>query len=212
MFITFEGIEGSGKSTQLARLAAALRQRGHRVTVTREPGGTPAGARIRRILTDPEAPPLSATAELFLYLADRAQHVRERILPALASGDVVLCDRFSDSTLAYQGYGRNVDVETVRRLDAVARSGCAPNLTFLLDCPVDVGLERAQQRPATGIREDRFEREPLAFHERVHAGFLALARAEPHRFIVLDSQGPAEQTEARILANALQRLGAEEDR
>lgn len=212
MFITFEGIEGSGKSTQLARLAAALRRRSHAVLVTREPGGTAVGAGIRRMLTDPDTPPLSVMAELFLYLADRAQHVREGILPALATGHIVLCDRFSDSTVAYQGYGRSVDMEIIRRLDAIARDGCRPDLTFLLDCPVRIGLERAQQRPATGIREDRFELEPLAFHDRVHAGFLELARAEPDRFIVLDSQGPVEQTEARILADTLRRLHTREER
>lgn len=208
MFITFEGIEGSGKSTQLARLAASLRNRGFTLTATREPGGTPAGERIRRILTDPAGPPLCAITELFLYLADRTQHVRETVRPALAAGHVVLCDRFSDSTIAYQGYGRGEDLEMVRRLDAIARDGCAPDLTFVLGCPVHVGLERTRGRPSSGPREDRFENESTTFHERVRAGFLELARAEPERFVVLDGTRRAEDLEREILTETLRRLSA----
>lgn len=206
MFITFEGTEGSGKSTQLARLAASLRARGVAVTTTREPGGTPAGERIRRLLTDPAGPELSATAELFLYLADRTQHVRDTVRPALASGQVVLCDRFSDSTIAYQGYGRGGDLKVVRSLDAIARDGCAPDLTFLLTCPVRLGLERTMTRPSGGPREDRFEQESDAFHERVLAGFTELARMEPARFAVIDATQPVDRVEGEVLTETLRRL------
>src|SRR5216117_525832 len=146
MFITFEGIEGSGKSTHLRQLAKHLRARGRRVVETREPGGTAAGAAIRRLLLGPDAAPLTSLAELFLYCADRTQHVREVIRPALDAGQIVLSDRFSDSTLAYQGYARGLELETVRALDARARGGVWPDLTFLLDCPVADGLARARGR------------------------------------------------------------------
>jgi dTMP kinase len=206
VFVTFEGIEGSGKSTQIGRLAAALRGRGCHVTTTREPGGTPAGEWIRRLLTDPAAPPISPATELMLYLADRAQHLHDVIRPALAAGDIVLCDRFSDSTLAYQGYGRAGDLERVRILDAVTRDGCSPDLTFLLDCEVGTGLARAARRPVPTVREDRFEREPEAFHRRVRAGFLELARREPSRFVTLDAAELPDAVAARVLAVTLERL------
>lgn len=207
MFISFEGIEGCGKSTQVARLAASLESR-FRVTVTREPGGTPAGEAIRRLLTASDAPSLSPMTELLLYLADRAQHVQERIEPALARGEIVLCDRFSDSTIAYQGYGRGGNLIRIRELDAMARGGCGPSLTFLLDCPVEVGLARTRGRQWQQAAEDRFEREPIAFHERVQAGFHTLAAQEPERFVLVDSEQPIEDTAACILSEALERLDA----
>jgi len=210
VFITFEGIEGCGKSTQLARLAEALRSHGRRVTVTREPGGTRVGERIRGLLVDAATPELAPVTELLLYLADRAQHVREIIAPALADGQVVLCDRFSDSTIAYQGYGRGGDVAAIRRLDEMARGECRPNLTFLLDCPVALGLERARRRAGAIARQDPLEREPEAFHERVQAGFTALAHAEPQRFVIVDTRLPMQDTAARILAETLRRLAAGE--
>lgn len=208
VFVTFEGIEGCGKSTQLALLAAALQQRGCRVTVTREPGGTSAGDVIRRLLVDASAPDLDPLAELFLYLADRAQHVRETVKPALAKGQIVLCDRFSDSTIAYQGYGRGGDIARIRRLDEIARDGCWPDLTFLLDCPVDLGLERARIRATVPEGADRLEREPVVFHERVHAAFLELAAAEPDRVVVVDSRLAIRENGARILDETLRRLAA----
>jgi dTMP kinase len=145
---------------------------------------------------------VASPTELFLYLADRAQHVQEVILPALNAGQIILCDRYTDSTLAYQGYGRGIDLELLRRLNELANRGVQPDLTFLLDCPVEVGLARTAQRqlnaPAGENREDRFERETLEFHERVRAGFLELARAEPNRFRVIDAARAAGDISADI--------------
>jgi dTMP kinase len=205
LFVTFEGIEGSGKSTHLRHLAAFLRRAGHVVVETREPGGTPAGAAIRRLLLGTGAVPLTPLTELLLYCADRAQHVSEVIRPALAAGGVVLCDRFSESTIAYQGYGRRLDLATVRAVDACARDGLAPALTFLLDCPVEAGLARARARAAPG---DRFEREALEFHTRVRQGFHALAATEPGRFCVLDTRAPEDEIRTRVAAETERRLGA----
>ena len=203
LFVTFEGIEGSGKSSHARTLAETLRNAGRGVVETREPGGTPAGAAIRALLLGAEATPLTGLAELFLVCADRAQHVSQVIRPALADGRVVVCDRFSDSTLAYQGYGRGLDLATVRALDAEARAGLEPALTFLLDCPVDVGLGRAKARAAAA---DRFEREAVAFHQRIRDGFLALAAAAPERIIVIDSTLDPAVASERILAATRARL------
>src|SRR2546428_555546 len=199
MFITFEGIEGSGKSTHLRHLAEHLRASGRRVLETREPGGTAAGAAIRRLLLGPDAAPLTPLAELFLYCADRTQPVGEALRRALDAGEIVLCDRFSDSALAYQGYARGLDLEAVRALDARARGGVWPGLTFLLDCPVADGLARARGRPGPG---DRFEREALAFHERVPQGLLTLPAAQPEPFSVLHPAEPTEPVPARATAPA----------
>ena len=205
LLITFEGIEGSGKSTHLRHLAAHLRTSGRPVVETREPGDTRAGASIRRLLLGAEAVPLTPLAELFLYCADRAQHVSDVIAPALAAGRVVLCDRFSDSTIAYQGYGRGLDLDVVRALDARARAGIRPALTLLLDCPVREGLARTRERAQPG---DRFEREAVAFHERVRAGFLSLAAAEPDRFRIVDTDRDVDDVRARVVAEAERRLTA----
>jgi len=195
LFVTFEGIEGSGKSTHLRRLAAHLRNGGHDVLETHEPGGTGLGTAIRRLLLADASDAPTGRAELFLYCADRAQHVAEVVRPALAVGRIVLCDRFSDSTIAYQGYGRALDIAVVRRLDACARDGLMPRQTFLLDCPVSEGLRRVHRR--TGAA-DRLEREDAAFHERIRSGFLTLAAAEPERFTVVDSTRPAETVAAEV--------------
>jgi dTMP kinase len=158
---------------------------------------------MRALLLGTDALPLSPLAELFLYCADRTQHVADVIAPALAAGAVVVCDRFSDSTIAYQGHGRGLDLALVRTLDTHARGGIAPALTFLLDCPVEVGLGRARAR-ARG--DDRFERETLAFHQRIRDGFLALATEAPERVVVIDSSGEPAAVDARIAAEARRRL------
>ena len=199
VLITFEGPEGSGKSTHIALLADALRRQGRRVLVTREPGGSPLGVAFRRILLE-EGDDLSPMAELFLYEADRAQHVDDVIRPALAKGATVLCDRFTDSTLAYQGWGRGIDRAAIATLNRIAAHGVAPRLTILLDVPVERGLKQAHARKKG---HDRLERAGLAFHRRVRNGFLALAKKEPRRFKVIAQQKTIEDTQAMI-RNAVQ--------
>jgi dTMP kinase len=201
-FITLEGGDGTGKTTQLKALQHHLESQGRRCVVTREPGGTSLGRLIRQALLEAGKEPIAPTAELFLYLADRAQHVQDIILPAIKDGKIVLCDRYTDSTLAYQGYGRGISMEILRRLNAVADQGVQPDLTLLLDCPVELGLARTANRQleigADCGREDRFEREKLEFHEKVRAGFLDLARAEPRRFRILDAAQPAAEVAREI--------------
>ena len=191
--IAFEGPEGAGKSTQLQRLADALRADGRRVEVTAEPGGTILGRELRQLLLHARDAVPVPLAELFLYLADRAQHVQQLIAPAIAAGAVVLTDRFSASTIAYQGYGRGLDLEQVIGADAWARGGLAPRLTLLLDCPVRVGLQRARG-------DDRFHAEEEAFHERVRAGFHALAAAAPDAWRTIDATQPADAVQTAVRA------------
>jgi dTMP kinase len=202
--ITFEGIEGSGKSTHSALLAEHLRSLGWDPLVTREPGGTPLGEPIRHLLLDPGSSPIAPLAELLLYCADRAQHVAQVITPALAAGRPVICDRFSDSTVAYQGYGRGLDLELVHLLDRCARGDVTPALTFLFDCPAEEGLARARRRATA---PDRMEGASLEFHARVRQGFLALAAASPDRYRVLDATRTIEETQRQVRAAALERLG-----
>ena len=197
--IAFEGIEGAGKSTQLRLAAAALRTRGVTLVETREPGGTSIGAELRRIVMQLSDPPPAPLTELLLYLADRAQHLAEVITPAIARAAVVLTDRFSASTIAYQGFARQLDIDTVSRLDAIVRGGVAPACTILLDCPVAVGLQRAQG-------DDRFHREQLEFHERVRRAFLSLAEADTDRYCILDSTAPTEQIHQQVMAAILRCL------
>ncbi|NIQ37409.1 MAG: dTMP kinase [Proteobacteria bacterium] len=188
--ITFEGIEGSGKTTQARGLEKFLRNKGWQCTVTREPGGCSVGDQIRRILLRSENHELTPLGELFLYEASRAQHVTQVIGPALRKGRVVLCDRFCDATLAYQGYARKLDIKMVVALNRLASQGITPDLTLLFDCPVEVGLGRASQRIKTkkpAAREDRFERESIAFHQRVREGYLQIARDNPDRIRVIDA-------------------------
>jgi dTMP kinase len=195
LFITFEGTEGSGKSTQISLLADYLRSEGRAFTLTREPGGTPIGDQVRKILLDPSNKALDPKAELLLYAASRVQHLAEKIIPALEAGQVVLCDRFSDATLAYQGYGRGLDIEVIRALDRIVTAGLHPHLTVLLDLDVVAGLSRARGRnSSSGLEhEGRFENEDTAFHERVRQGYLALAKAEPDRIRVVNAaRTPAE--------------------
>lgn len=191
-FIAFEGTEGAGKSTQMARAAEVLRGEGHRVELTAEPGGTALGQRLRQLLLHGEDTP-QPLAELFLYLADRAQHLGEVIEPALAAGAVVLSDRFSASTIAYQAYGRGLDLEMVRRADAWARGGRAPDLTLLLDCPVRVGLQRARGH-------DRFHAELEEFHARVQHGFHCQAAADAQRWAVIDATLSEQAVHEQVVA------------
>jgi dTMP kinase len=203
-FFTFEGIEGSGKSTHARLLAAHLRQAGCDVLETREPGGTPLGEPIRRALLDVEAATVAPLTELLLYCADRAQHVAEVIRPALAAGRTVICDRFSDSTVAYQGYGRGLDLAMIRAVDGYARAGLVPDLTFVFDCPVEEGLARARRRSGGA---DRIEAAPPAFHRRVREGFRAIATATPERYAMLDSRGALEDVQQTVQSAALARMG-----
>lgn len=201
MFITFEGIEGSGKSTQLRRLAARISD----AVVTKEPGGTPLADRIRAILLDSSSH-LDPVAELFLFAASRRQHVVEIIRPALKRGAAVLCDRFTDSTLAYQGFGRLIDLDKLRALNAWATESLTPDLTLLFDLPEDVGLSRARSRNAEAVNDEgRFEAEELRFHRRVREGYLALAVSEPARFAVINAEGDVDEVYARVEAELVRR-------
>ena len=205
MFITIEGIEGGGKTTQVGLLAAALERAKLVVRVTREPGGTKLGEEIRSLLLH-SATSVGGLAELFLILADRAQHVESLIQPALRAGEVVLCDRFADSTLAYQAYGRELPLEAVRAVESVARQGVLPDLTFVLDCPIEIGLARTRRRRGHAAA-DRFEGEEASFHERVRQGFLALARDDPRRIRVIDGTRAADDVHREILAWSAEKLG-----
>ena len=189
MFITFEGPEGSGKSTQILRLRAFLEARGHSVICTREPGGTTTGERIRSVLLDLDAGPLQPETETLLFCAARKELMANVVLPALEAGRIVLCDRFADATLAYQGYGRGMDLEVLRVLNGLATGGCMPDLTLLLDLEVEVGLRR-RKRDEAGW--NRFDAASLAFHERVRAGYLALAEQEPERWALIRADAPPE--------------------
>jgi dTMP kinase len=200
LFITFEGTEGCGKSTQVSLLSEKLRSLGHRLRVLREPGGTPIGEEIRHTLKhskDNEA--MTSEAELLLMNASRAQLVREVIRPALAAGEIVLCDRFYDSTTAYQGYGRQLDLNVVRAIIDVAVGNTRPNLTLLLDVPEEVATERMLARQATmPFMRDRFEQDDRSFFLRVASGYRAIAAAEPERVRTIDAAGSVEEVRAAI--------------
>jgi len=193
--VTFEGGEGCGKSTQLGLAARRLRERGLAVVETREPGGTAVGARLREVLMDPDQTALDPVTEWLLMEADRRQHVREVVKPGIESGAFVLCDRYSDSTEAYQGGGRGIDLETIRSLDSVARDGVVPDLTLLYDVDPEEGLARARARD--GERGARFEAADLEFHRRVRRAYLEIARREPERVAVIPARDGAEEVFAR---------------
>jgi dTMP kinase len=198
-FITFEGIDGCGKTTQFHMLATWLRDQGREVIETVEPGGTGIGQQIRKILLNPENFDLRPRAELLLYFASRAQNVDQVIRPALDGGKVVLCDRFTDSTLVYQGCGRGLEASVVLELDQIACRGLKPDTTLLIDIDLATSLARAKRRnERMGKSESRIDDESSAFHERVRAGYVELARAEPERFRVIDGRAPIGEVAARI--------------
>ncbi len=212
MFITLEGIEGSGKTTQMSHIARFLEGRGRTCVQTREPGGTGIGEKLRAILLDPAHRHLAPGAELLLYTADRVQHVQEVVAPALEAGRTVLCDRFFDATLVYQGYARGLDRHLVQTLHNLLLGGLKPDLTLLLDLDPEAGLRRAWRQLDSGSRgngESRFEKEALAFHRKVRAGYLDLAAGEPQRFAVVDaarSEAAVRETIFEILDRRLNRL------
>jgi len=204
-FITFEGGEGSGKSTHAAALAERIRARGHDVVLTREPGGSPGAEIIRHIILSGVAKPLGAETETVLFAAARDDHVRTTIVPALEAGKWVICDRFIDSTRVYQGALGNVDAKLIRGLERVTVGAAMPALTFLLDVPATVGLARAKSRRGEGTA-DRFEAEPVDFHEKLRQAFLALAAKEPNRIVVIDGRAPREVVAERIWEAVERRL------
>ncbi|MGN6185900.1 MAG: dTMP kinase [Thermoanaerobaculia bacterium] len=207
MFITFEGPEGSGKSTQIQRVAQWAREQGRTCVVTKEPGGTPIADRIRAIVLDSSTVDLDAYAEVLLYSASRRQHVVEVIKPALQRGELVLCDRYTDATIAYQGYGRLIDLDRLKTLNAWATENITPDLTLLFDIDEQTGLDRAHARNAgMTVDEGRFEMEDLRFHRRVREGYLTIAQAEPKRFVTIDAHGTIDEVFARTIAVVKERL------
>jgi dTMP kinase len=213
-FITFEGLDGTGKSTQMRKLAATLRAAGHKVVETREPGGTTTGEKIRKVLLDSRTSGLDPLAEMALMFASRSQHIAEVIAPALEHGSIVLCDRFTDSTEAYQGSGRKLGSDAVLELHRVLCGNLQPDLTLLLDSNATTSVNRARRRNKRGGKggarghadENRFEQETRAFFGRVHEGYLAIAAREPQRMVVIDARGTPAQTHRRILGVVSQRL------
>ena len=208
-FITFEGIEGSGKTTQMRLLYDFLKQRDVAVMVTREPGGTVIGEKIRGILLDPTTKGLVPRAELFLYGAARLQHIEEVIQPALDAGTAVLCDRFVDATIAYQGYGRELPLSEVKVVNSLVAVDLNPDLTILLDLPVETGLKRARARNAADAASaaSRFEEEDLAFHQRVREGYLAIASGERARVKIVPADQPVEKVARQVQSVAARALG-----
>lgn len=203
MFITLEGGEGAGKTTQIVHLAGFLAERGVKSILTREPGGTVIGKRIRAVLLNPEHAGMAPETELLLYMADRAEHVQTVIRPTLADGTSVLCDRFFDATIVYQGAARGLSAEWIGRLHDLLFAGLKPDLTLLLDLTPEAGLARARRQLEQGVRargEGRFEAESMDFHQRVRAGYLALARQDPERFRVIDAGRDEDPVRRDILA------------
>jgi dTMP kinase len=210
LFITFEGPDGSGKSTQINLVVDHLSRRGYRVLCTREPGGTAIGNQIRQVLHDVNNTEMSARAEILLYSASRAQLVEQVILPHLAQGGIVLCDRYADSTYAYQGYGRQLDFDTLRLITNFATQSLKPNLTVYLDLPVEEGLRRKSAANVTGEGEwNRMDRLELAFHQRVRAGYLEMAQKEPGRWLIVDASAPVDQINQIICQRVEQVLAIE---
>ena len=200
LFITFEGPEGSGKSTQAELLAKELENRGLKIRLTREPGGDPVSEEIRKILLDGEDHSVVDHAELFLYQAARAQHVERVVKPCLNEGFVVICGRFIDSTVAYQGYGSGIDLDLIHKMNAFATDGCFPDITFLMDIDVEVGLRRQDQW-------NRMERKAVDYHQKVRRGFLEEARLNPDRIEVIDASQDIETCRLQIMKIIAEKLG-----
>ena len=208
-FITFEGIEGCGKTTQIHLLKTYLEKQGYKVIVTREPGGTPIGDKIRSILLDSSNSAICTKTELLLYQAARAQHTNDVLLPSLREGYIVLCDRFTDATLAYQGYAQTIDSDFIRTLNEYTTDNLVPDLTILIDCPVEIGLKRALNRSAAkpkGISEDRFEEKSISFHQAVRLGYLSLAESNGDRFFIVDGREDIPTIHQEIKSTVLSRL------
>ncbi len=197
-FITFEGIDGCGKSTQLRMLASELRLRGREVVATREPGGTPLGGRIRQLVLDAEEQ-VDPLAELLLYAADRAQHVRALVRPAIESGHVVLSDRYADATVAYQGAGRGFPDELIAEVVALATGGLMPDLTLIFDLTIEASQRRARQRHRGRAKHDRLDAEDAAFHARVRDAYLKIAASDPERVRIIDAAGSVQETHSQVM-------------
>lgn len=207
LFITFEGPDGSGKSTQIELVADFLRRKGYNVYCTREPGGTSIGNQIRDVLHNVKNTEMSPRAEILLYSASRAQLVEQVILPRLAQGDIVLCDRYADSTYAYQGYGRELDFDTLRTITGFATQNLKPNLTIYLDLDVAAGLQRKADANAAGEGEwNRMDQLKLDFHQRVHRGYLKMAKNEPERWLVVNAAGSIEDINRSICDRLVETL------
>lgn len=207
LFITFEGIEGSGKTSHIAAVVAEMKRLGLPYLLTREPGGTEIGDDIRDILLNPKNTSMVPETELALYLASRKQHIEEVIIPSLWEGKHVLCDRFEDSSVAYQGYARSLGMDHVRKLSREVGIDLKPDVTVLLDLPPEIGLERARGRPLTG--DTRFENEKLEFHRAVREGYLILAKNEPDRIWVVDAGGDLEVVSKEVVSLVMNRLSEE---
>lgn len=201
MFISFEGIEGSGKTTHAKHTVTFLQDKGHDCVITREPGGTRIGEKIRAILLDPLSKDMDPLTELLLYTADRAQHIKEFILPLLSDGKMVLCDRYYDATMAYQGFARGLDIDLIEKMHKLLLEDLKPDITLLLDLPPEIGLDRAWKQINNGNRiseETRFEEERLSFHKKVRSGYLELASLEPERFHVIDASKKEDEVREDI--------------
>jgi dTMP kinase len=202
MFISFEGIEGSGKTTQAKHTVRFLQDKGHDCVITREPGGTRIGEKIRAILLDPLSKDMYPLTEFLLYTADRAQHIKEYILPLLSDGKIVLCDRYYDATMAYQGFARGLDIDLIEKIHKLLFENLKPDITLLLDLPPEIGLKRAWKQINNGNRisqETRFEEERLSFHKKVRAGYLELSRLEPERFRIIDASKDEHEVREEII-------------
>ena len=211
MFISFEGIEGSGKTTNIRHAVGFLRDKGHDCVITREPGGTRIGEKIRAILLDPSNKEMDPLTELLLYTADRSQHIKELIAPFLSAGKTVVCDRYYDATVVYQGYARGLDTGLILRLHRLLFENLKPDITLLLDLPPEIGLSRAWKQIDQGDRdrvETRFEEETLSFHKKVRSGYLEMARLEPERFRIIDASQEPDQVRKEITRTLSEEIDA----